>query len=356
MNKQRFLQHRRGVWQRFEELLRKFGPSQKATAKEVSEFSRLFRELCHDLAMIRSRSWGRSLISYLNQLVVRGHNQFYTGPPANLRDVLHFLAYGFPQLLRANVGYFLVAAALFFVPGAISWAVIQNDPTLANRILPSEALEQFNEMYGPRGTATETDDEESAEPVEAESSDPETDDDLFFIDDEDDDSGRPFEGFAEERSLMAGFYVRNNVGIALLCFARGILLGVGTVYTLLYNGIAIGAIGGYIISQGHSERFLSFVVSHGSFELTAIAVAGGAGLMLGNAIIHPGQRTIWESLAVRGLDAVKIACGAAVMLVVAALIEAYWSPSPVPVKIKYLVGGVLWVVVFLYLAFAGRGR
>src|SRR5690606_9438682 len=100
----------------------------------------------------------------------------------------------------------------------------------------------------------------------------------------------------------------------LECFARGILLGIGTVYTLLQNGIFIGSVGGYVVSQGYEERFLSFIISHGSFELTAIAVAGAAGLALGNAVLHPGRRTWQESLRTRGLEAVQLAGGAAFML------------------------------------------
>jgi uncharacterized membrane protein SpoIIM required for sporulation len=150
--------------------------------------------------------------------------------------------------------------------------------------------------------------------------------------------------------------VQHNVGIALQCFARGILFGVGTICTLLYNGIAIGAVGGYVVARGHGEKFLSFVVSHGSFELTAIAVAGGAGLMLGDALVHPGNRTRLEALRVQGLEAVQIAGGAAVMLVVAALIEGFWSPAPIPAVFKYSLGAVLWTLVFLYLGLAGRWR
>jgi len=127
-------------------------------------------------------------------------------------------------------------------------------------------------------------------------------------------------------------------------------------YTLLFNGITIGAVAGYVLSLGHSEKFLSFIVSHGSFELTAIGIAGGAGLMLGDALIHPGQRTRIDALRVRGIQAVQIASGAAAMLVVAALIEAFWSPAPIPALVKYVVGGCLWVLVAVYLTFAGRQR
>lgn len=341
MNKRQFLRQRRPAWKRFERLVERLErlSIRKLPAAEVSEFSTLFRELSNDLAIIRSRAWGQALVSYLNNLVVRGHSSFYSAPPGNAAYAVRFLTTEFPRLFRANFGYFLTAAILFFVPGAISWAVIQNNPSLASRIIPNEVLDQFDAMYA-------SDSEPSAgEAEEGEGTAADEEGDSIWQ-----------SGFAEERTAMAGFYVYNNVGIALACFARGVLLGVGTVYTLIFNGIFIGAIGGYILAQGHGERFLSFIISHGSFELTAIAVAGGAGLILGNALIHPGQRTRLESLRVRGLEAIQIAAGAAVMLGIAALIEAFWSPSGVPALWKYIVGTFLWILVFLYLGLAGRGR
>lgn len=320
MNKRQFLKQRRKSWHEFEVLL-----TRRRTEK-VTTFSRLLRELSSDLATIRSRDWGQDLVDYLNALVARGHSTFYSAPPTNFSPMVRFLTAGFPRLFRKRINYFLVAAVLFFVPGGLAWAVIQLNPTLAPRLMSPEQLEQYDAMYSERP----------------------------HPDGDDDDTG--WFRFGEERAAMAGFYVQHNVGIALQCFARGILFGVGTIYTLLYNGIAIGAVGGYLVAQGHGSRFLSFIVSHGSFELTAIAVSGGAGLMLGDALVHPGNRTRLEALRVQGLEAVQIAGGAAVMLVIAALIEGFWSPSPIPAMFKYSAGGVLWLLVFLYLGLAGRGR
>ncbi|QDV21055.1 hypothetical protein Pan153_57370 [Gimesia panareensis] len=334
MNKHKFIQERRPQWKRFEEFLQNSSRRSlsKLEAEQITEFSQLLREVSHDLATIRSRGWGHDLISYLNDLVARGHNLFYGAPPTNIAGFYRYVSIDFPRLFRANIGYFLTACLLFFLPLGISWYVVQNNPSLATRVIPEEMMTRFDQMYSDqKDTESENAKEDETE------------------------SEEEFGGssFGDERATMAGFYINNNVGIALKCFALGILLGIGTVYTLLFNGIFLGAVSGYIISQGHGERFLSFVISHGSFELTAIAVAGGAGLMLGNALIHPGQRTRFQSLQVRGLEAVQIAGGAAVMLVVAALIEAFWSPSAVSPMLKYIVGSVLWLIVFLYLAFAG---
>ncbi|MGQ0634167.1 MAG: stage II sporulation protein M [Planctomycetaceae bacterium] len=326
MNKRQFIAGRRDAWRRFDALLQQIDRRglRRLTTAETTEFSRLFRELSFDLSLVRSRTWGRGLVSYLNDLSSRGHNAFYSAPPGNLGHLWRFLASGFPRTFRKNIGYFTVAAALFFVPLALTWALVQTQPSLGLRILSAEQLKQVAEMYADEGPPARREKDGSSD------------------------------SFGDERAMMFGFYIRNNVSIALDAFGRGILFGIGTVYTLLANGIAIGAIAGYIISQGHAARFLSFVVTHGSFELTAIAVAGGAGLMLGDALLHPGQRTRLESLRDRGLEAVQIASGAAAMLVIAAVIEAFWSPASVPVAAKYAVGAVFWVLVVVYLATAGR--
>lgn len=320
MNKRQFVKQRKPAWKRFEKLVNRQASS-KLRPSESAQYSTLLRELSNDLAIVRSRDWGQQLTSYLNHLVGRGHNGFYRAPPGNLSRIIQYVVVDYPRLFRNYGWYFATAAALFFVPLVISWAAVQINPELASRVLPNQTLEQYDKMY-----------------------------------DHAPDEAMGGGNFADQRMGMAGFYVMNNVGIALRAFAAGILLGAITVYVLLSNGIAIGATGGYMIAMGHGKTFTSFVVSHGSFELTAIAIAGGAGLMLGNAIVHPGQRTRQEALKVQGLDAVQIAFGAAMMLFIAAAIEAFWSPLPIPAIFKYVVGGILWVVVYMYLFVAGRGE
>jgi uncharacterized membrane protein SpoIIM required for sporulation len=343
MNKRRFVAHRAPAWRRFEVLLNRLDTIslKRFSAAETAEFSRLFRELCHDLSLIRSRDWGRGLVSYLNDLVSRGHNAFYSSPPGNLSHLVRFLAVGFPRVFRKNIGYFLTASALFFGSLGVTWAVVQHDPSLARRIIEPKMLTMMEEMYGENGPMAHR---TAGSDAEGKPSDKKSGQNG---------SGQEAPQFGEERAAMAGFYTSHNGGIALDCFAGGILLGLRTVYVLLFNGIYLGAVSGYLIAQGHSDRFLSFVVSHGSFELVAIAVAGGAGLMLGNALVHPGQRTRLESLRLRGLEAIQIAAGAAAMIGVAALIEAFWSPAAIPSFVKYAGGGLLWIVVIVYLGTAG---
>jgi uncharacterized membrane protein SpoIIM required for sporulation len=168
-------------------------------------------------------------------------------------------------------------------------------------------------------------------------------------------------GFADGRSagdstLMTGCYVNNNVGIALRCFALGVFGGVGSAFYLLHNGLSIGAILGYVGAQGAGNNIVTFVVGHGSFELGAIVLAGGAGLSLGWSLVAPGEKTRVASLQAVAADVVVIVGGAAVMLLVAALIEGFWSGSSVSDSVKRSVGIAFFLMVALYLLLAGRGH
>src|SRR5262245_45054776 len=285
MTKARFIEQRQAMWQRFHALVDKAERARLAslTGDEVSEFSRLFRSLCYDLATVRSRDWGSDLERYLNDLVARGHNNFYRSPPGRPREVLGFLTEGFPRLLRANAAYFWAALILFTVPGLICGILVWRDPAWAGRVIPGQVLLTLEDMYSDE---------------------------------------RPKDDHTELAAGMAGFYVNNNIGIAFRCFATGIFFGVGSIVALVYNSIFLGTVTAYLAAQGHGDRFFSFVISHGSFELTAIVVSGAAGLIIGHALVHPGHLTRRQALRQRGLVGVKLAMGAGAMLGVAAIIEA----------------------------------
>ena len=225
----------------------------------------------------------------------------------------------FPRLLRANVAYFWLALALFVIPGAVSGTVVALDPSQVGRIMPGQYQAQFEDMYSQS-------------------------------------IGENSSGSDEGRAAMAGFYVHNNVGIAFKCFALGSFAGIGTMVVLVYNSIFLGTITGFLVGRGHSHNFFEFVVGHGSFELTAIVISGAAGLVLGHAMVHPGKQTRRDALREHGLVSVKLALGAGVMLGLAAIIEAFWSPSGASFSIKMVVGAALWIIVVLYLSRAGLVR
>jgi uncharacterized membrane protein SpoIIM required for sporulation len=154
---------------------------------------------------------------------------------------------------------------------------------------------------------------------------------------------------------MFGYYIRNNIGIAFQCFAGGLFAGLGSVFFLAYNGAVIGGVAGYVTQRGLGETFYSFVVTHAAFELTAIVLSGAAGLKLGHALVAPGRRSRVASLVAAAKESVVLVYGAAAMLLVAAVVEAFWSSAGwLPPLVKYGVAAVCWAGVLAYLSLQGR--
>jgi len=323
VNRERFIRQRRSDWQQFEALMSRLRGSRQSgwASRDVADLSRLYRSICYDLSLVQSREWGARLELYLNDLVAQGHNALYRSVPKSLSVFWNFFAYEFPRTFRRRIGAFSLALALFLIPFLVSTIVGWQRPDIAEMVAGKESLEAASQNFG----------QELYTDMDAE--------------------------YAGQRSAMAGFYVKNNTGIAFQAYALGTFIGLGTCFVLLSNGISIGMVTGYILSAGHptTENFFSFVISHGSFELTAIVIAGGGGFVLAHGILFPGQRTRIDSLRHNGLESLKLALGAGAMLAIAALLEGYFSPLPILPIFKYIVGSCLWLLVISYLSFAGRG-
>lgn len=309
-----FVAKRRPEWAALDGMLTSTRPLHRRPPAEISRFSALYRAVCADLVHARDVGYGIDLLAYLDGLAGRAHNLLYAAPPYRLGAVWDTLAREFPRAIRRNLRFVGLGLALFYVPLVVCLVATLLHPEFAAQVLPHEQLQQMAEMYREAHTGR----------------------------DESTDAG------------MAGFYVYNNVGIAFRCFATGILFGLGSLFFLLFNGISIGTVLGHVIAAGHGHNILTFVCTHGTFELTAIGIAGGAGLQMGWALVDTGGRTRLGSLRAQGGDLAVIILGAGAMLIIAAGIEAFWSPSGLPAPVKWAASGVLAVLITLYLALAGR--
>jgi uncharacterized membrane protein SpoIIM required for sporulation len=156
---------------------------------------------------------------------------------------------------------------------------------------------------------------------------------------------------------MFGFYIRNNIGVGFQCFAGGLAAGLGAIAALVFNGLFAGVIGGYLSARELGAPFWSFVATHAAFELTAIVLAGAAGLRLGHAWLAPGRRTRLQALLAAARESIVIMYGVIAMLLIAAAIEAFWSSARwVPDEIKYGVAAACWLLVVGYLLRQGKAR
>jgi uncharacterized membrane protein SpoIIM required for sporulation len=155
--------------------------------------------------------------------------------------------------------------------------------------------------------------------------------------------------------MMFGYYIRNNISVAFQCFAGGLFAGLGTIFFLAYNGAFGGALAGYLTERGLSSTFYSFIATHSAFELTAIVIAGTAGLRLGHAVVAPGHKLRRVALVDASRDTTVLLYGVTAMLVLAAAVEAFWSSAswlnPI---VKYSVAAVCWIGVLGYFIIQGR--
>jgi len=160
---------------------------------------------------------------------------------------------------------------------------------------------------------------------------------------------------AEDRPLMASSIITNNVRVAIACFAGGIFLGVGSLVLLGFNGLLIGATAGHFANAGLLDYLLEFIVGHGLLELFAIWVAGAAGFLLGRTVVAPGDLSRADALVLSGQTALRMLGGAAVLLVVAGLIEGFVSAGTGDATVRLGASAASLAFLALYLL-NGRGR
>ncbi|MCW9012273.1 MAG: stage II sporulation protein M [Gammaproteobacteria bacterium] len=301
------------------------GSKRKLRSRQLTQldqhFPEQYRRLCHHLALARSRHYSPVLVNRLEKLVTACHQMFYQRKTHILSSILLYITGGFAQSVRNEIRWVMLSAMLFFGSFLAMLITLQYEPDMVYTVLDGQQIAEMEAMYDP------------------------TQDRI----------GR--ERQSDTDFQMFGFYIFNNTSIGLRTFASGLLFGVGSVITLLFNGLVIGSVAGYLTFLGYTSSFWSFVAGHSAMELMAIVLSGAAGFKLGFAIISPGRKSRLRSLRDHAREAIYMMYGVALMFFIAAFIEAYWSSitSIAPV-IKYTVGILFWILLLLYFVFAGRKR
>jgi len=296
-------------------------PGRGMPAVEVSgaRLAALYRRACEHLALARARSYPAYLVDRLERMTSNGHQLIYQRREFGLDRVKEFARVEFPRAVRAHRWYVAAALLTFALPTLVVGVLVYNRPELILSVVGSETASSFQDMYSP-----------STESI-----------------------GRVRE--ASTDWMMFGYYIRNNISVAFQCFAGGLFAGLGTLFFLAYNGVFSGALAGYLTDRGLASTFYSFIVTHSAFELTAIVLAGAAGLRIGHTFVAPGRLRRRAALIVATRDVCVIIYGVVGLLVIAAAIEAFWSSNRwLPHVVKYSVAAACWAAVLGYLTLQGR--
>jgi uncharacterized membrane protein SpoIIM required for sporulation/uncharacterized RDD family membrane protein YckC len=272
-----------------------------------------YRQLAGDVA--RARSLGRNsiLVRRLNNIAIRAHNVLYGHIRARSRSGGPSWLVRFPIAVRAHSIAVLLSAAVMFTPSVITYVAVQLHPDLGYDLVPTGFL-----------------DFEPARDV----------------------SLHDIPGLA--RPIAASSIMTNNIQVTLLAFGLGMTAGLGTCLILVFNGMQLGAVAGWMTSRGSSRALWGWIMPHGGTELLAIVLSGAAGFILACALIAPGN--VRRAVALRHVakDALAIILGVMGMLVVAGIIEGFVSPSSIGYPARITVLAITLAGWFAYLGFAGR--
>lgn len=324
MNVERWVAARQVYWQKLEDLLKQIDKRglSSLSREQLQSLGRLYRSAASDLSRARVMDLGPDITSYLNNLVVKGHNQVYQSPQNRWKDLWRFLWITFPANFRNNVVYVFVSFLIFALPMVGTFAMIVTDPKTAHLELnPGHAL---------------------------------VPDELFAYIEK---KKLWTDGTAGESPAASSFIATNNIKVSLLAFVLGMTMGVGTLYLLLTNGMMIGSIFAACHLHGMAQRLAAFVAPHGVFELSAIFISGGAGLMLARGMLFPGEYRRSDSLKLMARESCILFLGCVPLLLIAGTIEGFISPrTDLPQEYKFAVSFATFVLLVLYLLFPRSER
>lgn len=303
-------------WQRLEALLKKSEPSMRLlSAAEMRELALLYRSAVNDLSRIRSLPDTAHLEPYLNSLVQRGHGRVYVRPPVRFRDVADYFLVDFPRCFRKN-GAFIAAAFLTFALGAmLAMATVSMDSETERFFLPPPVIDQLDQG-------------------------------ILWMD------------RTQANPSESAFLMTNNIRVAINAFAFGMLLGVGTLILMFHNGMfALGGPLQICLNHGMGIRLLAFITPHGVLELTTIFIAGGAGMMIGYAMLFPEELPRGQAIREKAKEALILILGCCPLLVIAGLIEGMISLNrDVETLPRLLVAFSSLLFLIGYLGFSGREK
>ncbi len=313
MDLDRYITQHRPAWDRLGHLARRGRRgSQRLDPAEADELVQLYQRVSGHLSHARSTYADPALTVLLTRLVADANAVIYGSRASARAAVRDFVLVTYPAAVWRIRHFVGIAALLTLVPAFAVGAWIAN----SDAALDASAPEAVRAAYVEEDFAA------------------------YY-------SSEPAAQFAAEVTF-------NNIQVSITAFAVGILACVGTAGILAFNGANVGIAGGLFHAVGEWERFWGLILPHGLLEITAVIIAGGAGLRLGWTLIDPGDRPRLVALGEEGRRSVTVVLGLVGAFVVAGLIEGFVTGSPLPTLVRVGIGVLVEVAFLTYIARLGR--
>lgn len=318
MDLDRYIQIHDASWRRFAELSRSAGRRRLPWSTSDLDDDRLdelitaYQRTSAQLSHVRTTYGDPQLVLRLSRLLGEARVVIYQRRGNPMRAISRFFAEVFPAAVWVSRRYIAVAFACFVVPAVAMGLWLSNDPAVLDASVPPElqrsiAESEFRDYYS-----------------------------------------------SEAAQSFAGTVTVNNIYVSFLAFALGLVPVLGPVFVLGYNGLNVGVMAAVMHHAGEGPQFWGLITPHGLLEITAILIAGAAGLRISWAMVAPGDRTRGSALAQEGLRSVVIVVGLMICFVVAGFVEAFVTPSGMPTMLRVGVGISVLVAFCAYVALLGQ--
>ncbi|HYH97090.1 stage II sporulation protein M [Hyalangium sp.] len=281
-----FIETRRPRWEKLESLLDKaeVGGLRTLSLEDARSLGKMYRAVSSDLLWVRARSGSADVSAYLNDLVGRAYALTYPGKRPRFADVWSFVSRGFPALMRREWRMYLASVLLFMAGMGFGYLGMAMDPDAAHYLVPGEHLK--------------------LDPVERAEKEAKG------------------EGMTvEQQAYFSSYLFTHNIQVAFLAFALGITVGIGTALMLFINGLFLGALAQVYTDKGMADWFWAWILPHGIPEITAICIAGAAGLVIARGLAAPKGLPRGLALRQEAVTAVKLLFGTLALFVLAGFIE-----------------------------------
>ncbi len=295
----KFISVEEPFWRELEEILKKMEERQDLSMnlEETERFHYLYERAASDLARLGTFASEPETRRYLESLVGRAYGEIHESRQKSKRfNPFTWFLVTFPQTFRRHFRAFALSAAITLVGVVFGGFALALDPDAKAILMPFEYLQGNPEDRVAL--------EESAE------------------------SDR----LAGKKANFSAFLMTHNIQVAVTTLALGVTWAAGTILVLFSTGVMLGSIIVDYVRAGQTAFLTGWLLPHGSFEISAILIAGQAGLLLGRAMIGTGRRqSLRQRMRSISNDLVVLISGVALMLVWAGFVESFFSQYHQPV-------------------------
>lgn len=313
MDLDRYITINEPSWKRLEELTRAARSRiDRLDPVELDELIALYQRTSSQLSHVRGRYHDRDLTVRLTRIVASAAGVIYGKRARSIKAITDFFSWTFPAALWQLRRFIGVSALVMFIPAVLVAVWLVNDPSALDAVAsPEQRTEyvenQFEQYYSDQPAA------------------------MFFTQ-----------------------VTVNNIVVSFQAFALATLGCIPGAWVLIQNGLVLGQAAVIMISAGETTRFFGLIIPHGALELTAIVIAGAAGLKLGWTLLVPGDRSRSDALAQEGRRTVVVILGLMVTFITAGLIEGFVTGSGLHAGVRIAVGLAAWTAFAVYIVTRGR--